>query len=96
MEWLRRWESWLTIASAVTAVLVVANMVLFEGNRALQMEVGRRAQYIQQTMQLENLHRDIVRAAAEIAVRNNDEELKAALARHGITFAAPPAAPTPP
>lgn len=79
-------QACVTLAAALGVVLAVTNMVLFEGNRSLQAEIGSRAQYIQQSVQLEGLHREIVNAIANLAVRNKDDALKTILTQQGITF----------
>ena len=78
----------LTVAAALGLGLAVVNMVLFETNRALQLEVNARTQYIQQTVQLEGINREIVGAIAQLAVRNNDDALRTVLSQHGITVTA--------
>jgi hypothetical protein len=59
---------------------------MFEMNRTLQAEVSGRAQYIQQTVQLEALIREIVTAIANLVTRNNDNALRTVLSQHGITI----------
>ena len=93
------WQSWLVPLAAIVAVLVVVNSVLFEMNRRLQAEVSSRAQFIQQTVQLEALNRELVSAIANLATRNNDDALRAVLSQHGITVGPTPVpgqAPAPP
>lgn len=80
------WQACVTLAAALGVVLALTNMVLFERNRSLQGEVGSRAQYIQQSVQLEGLHREIVNAIANLAARNKDDALKTILSQQGITF----------
>ncbi len=98
---LKKNEFWiLTGLAAIGLVLAVANMVLFSQNRTAQAEVTGRAQYIQQAAQLEPLYREMVKALAELAVRNNDAQLRDMLAKQGITVSlspapAAPAAPAP-
>ena len=88
---MRVWQACVTLAAALGVILALTNMVLFERNRSLQAEVGSRAQYIQQSVQLEGLQREIVNAIANLAVRNKDDALKTILTQQGITFnAAPP------
>jgi hypothetical protein len=78
-------------------------MIFFTRNQALQGDVNSRAQYIQQTVQLEGIHREIVNAIANLAVRYKDDALKTILAQQGITInvsqpqpmVAPPSAPAP-
>jgi type VI protein secretion system component VasK len=82
----KRWHGWVTVLAAIAIILVLTNIVLFERNRSLQAEVSARAQYIQQTSQLEALNREIVNAIANLAVRNKDEALRNLLAQQGITI----------
>ena len=82
----KRWHSWVTLIAGIGVALVVVNIVLFERNRTLQAEVNIRAQYIQQTVQLEGLHREIVSAIANLSVRNKDDALKTILTQQGITI----------
>ena len=86
----------LTVLAAVGVLLAIANMILFSQNRAAQAEVGQRAQFIQQTAQLEPLYREMVKALGELTVRNNDTQLRDLLAKQGITVnMPPPPAPAP-
>ena len=82
---LKRSQYWvLSAIGALCVVLVVANMVLFSGNQGLQGQVNERAQYIQQSVQLQGLYQQMVRALADLSVKNNDEQLSAVLAKQGI------------
>ena len=86
---LRATQFWVLSATAcVVLALVIVNMLLFRSNTGLQREVNERQMYIQQSVQLEGLYRDIVKALAELSVKNNDEHLKALLSSQGITFTA--------
>jgi hypothetical protein len=88
---LKQWEFWtVTSLAALAAILVVANMVMFSQNRQLQADVNQRAQYIQQSAQLESLYREIVKALADLSVRNDDSQLRELLAQQGITVSANP------
>ena len=80
------WHGWVTILAGVAIALVVTNIVLFERNRTLQAEVAARTQYLQQTAQIEALNREMVNALANLAVRNQDEALKAILTEQGINI----------
>jgi hypothetical protein len=68
-------------------------MWLFYANRALQDEASSRAQFIQQSIALENLYRQIVKELADRAVRTRDDQIRDMLSGEGInlTFDAPPA-----
>ncbi|MBL8332653.1 MAG: hypothetical protein JNM08_06100 [Rubrivivax sp.] len=85
----------LTVLSLVIAAVVATTLVMASGNRTLQGEVNARQQYVQQSVQLEGLYREIVRALAELGARNNDTQVRDMLQRHGITYTlnANPAAP---
>jgi len=87
----------LSVLAAIGLLLALANMILFSQNRAVQTEVAQRAQFIQQTAQLEPLYRELVKALGELTVRNNDTELRDMLAKQGITvnLPAPPPPPAP-
>ncbi len=78
---------WSAVALGVVAiVLAITNAALFNGNRASQADINGRAQFIQQSVQLEGLYNEMVRALAELSARNNDDQLKALLQSVGITF----------
>jgi hypothetical protein len=83
---LQRWQWWVTIAVALVAALTAGyTMMLFSENRAAQGEFARRAQYVQQSIQLEALYRDLVKALADLSVRDRDRALADLLASQGIT-----------
>lgn len=96
MAMLKRSEFWVLSAIGAGCVLfAILNMTLYTGNQSLQVQVSQRAQYIQQSVQLQGLYRQIVGALAELSVRNKDPQLRAVLARQGINVTAgsqPPAA----
>lgn len=82
----KRWQHAVTLMAVLGVILVLTNMILFERNRSLQSEVTARAQYIQQTVQLEGLHREIINAIANLSVRNKDDALRSILTQQGITI----------
>lgn len=76
----------------------LASVALQVHNQSARADIAQRQQYVQMSVQLEGLYREIVRALAELSARHNDAEVRDLLQRHGITFnaAAPaPAAATP-
>lgn len=75
-----------TALGAVALALTVVCIVLAAMNRGRQAEIGARQQFVQQSVQLEGLYREIVRALAELGARNNDEAVRTLLQRHGITY----------
>jgi hypothetical protein len=77
----------------VALALVVVNGVLVNQNRASQRLLVQRQQFVQQTVALEALYRDIVKSLAELAVKNNDRQVIDMLTAQGvnITVNTPPA-----
>ena len=89
---LTRWQLWATtVVALVVAVLVGYDIWTFGQNRAVQAELSQRTQYVQQSIQLEALYREIVKALADLSVRSQDKALSDLLASQGITVSAPPA-----
>lgn len=83
---LKRWQFWvLTMLAVAQAALVGFNMNAFGDNRKLQLEVNQRAVYLQQTSQAEQMARDIALSLAQLAVRNQDTQIRQMLASLGIT-----------
>jgi hypothetical protein len=93
---LARWQFWVTTLVAILVALLAGyTMMLFSQNRVTQAELSQRAQYVQQSVQLEALYRDIVKALADLSVRNQDKALADLLTSQGITVSAnPPASAT--
>ena len=88
----------LTALGAAALLLVLFNSVLFTLNRQTQDELNKQQQFIQQTVRLEGLYRDIVKALAEMAVKGNDRQLLDMLAAQGLSVSVqkpttPPAEP---
>ena len=75
----------LTLLAALIAALIAVNMYLFGKNRQVQLEVNQRALFIQQTVPLEALSREIAVALAQLGVRSQDEQIRALLTSLGIT-----------
>ena len=94
---LKQSQFWiLTTLAIIGAALVLTNMMLFQGNRAAQTEIAGRQQYIAQSVQLDGLYREIVKALADLSVKAQDSDLRALLAGQGITISVTPNAPAPP
>lgn len=77
-----------TLVAAACFLVMLASVALGFSNGSKRAEVGQRQQYVQQSVQLEGLYREIVRALAELGARNNDADVKAMLQKHGITYTA--------
>jgi len=77
----------LIVLGCLALTLVAANGLLFESNRDTQGQINQRQQFVQQTVPLEGLYRDIAKALAELGVKNNDKQLLQMLAARGINVA---------
>ena len=97
-----KWQHHLLSALGAAALLmVVVNVLLFTMNRDAQNALHQRQQFIQQTVPIEALYRDIVKSLAEMAVKDKDKALLDMLAAQGLTITpsgqtAPSAPTTPP
>lgn len=66
--------------------VVIANVGVDQFLRGVQMEVSQRQKFVQDTVPLEALNREIVQALAQLSSKNNDEEIRKLLADKGISF----------
>lgn len=83
---LKEWQFWtLTAGGTLFVALILVNIFFFTQNRALQVAINNRQQYINQSVQLEVLNKEIISALANLTVRDKDDELKQLLGNHGIT-----------
>ena len=73
-------------------ILVLVDVILTAGNQSLRQQLTERQQIIGQSVQLEAVHREIVRTVATVAVKSNDEQLKSLLASQGINLGGDPKA----
>jgi len=95
---LKTYQFWLlTVAGLLALGLAVANMYLTQVNGAMQTEASGRAQFIQQSIAMGNLYREVVEALADQAVKTRDEQIRDLLAAEGfnVNFNQAPAAPSP-
>jgi hypothetical protein len=91
---LKKSEFWmLTIIAVLVAVFSVVNMMLFQINRNAQIEVNGRQQFIQQSLQLQGLYNEMIKALADLAIRNQDADLGNLLAAQGISISGGSTAP---
>jgi hypothetical protein len=89
-----RWQHHLLSALGAAALLMVlVNALLFTLNRDAQNALNQRQQFIQQTVPVEALYREIVKSLAEVAVKDKDKPLLDMLAAQGLTITS--SAPTP-
>ncbi len=90
------WLRLLDVLAVLTLPLVGVNMYLVYTNQALQREVSDRQQFIAQSVQIQQLTRDLVNALANLAVKNKDEQIRQLLTSRGITFSTTPPSEQPP
>lgn len=75
----------LNVFGVASMALAIGNAILFTQNRSAQAEINVRAQFLQQSVQLEVLYRNIVKAIAELSVKSNDPKLMEILSTQGIS-----------
>ena len=79
-----------TILAVLALILVVVNIMLALGNQSVQAEVSERQQFIAQSIQLEQLNRQVIAALATMAAKSNDEQLKNLLVSSGVAMGPEP------
>ena len=84
------WLRLLDVLAILTLPLVGVNIYLVHINQTLQREVTDRQQFIAQSVQIQQLTRDLANALANLAVKNNDEQIRQLLTSHGVTFSVTP------
>ena len=84
------WLRLLDVLAILTLPLVGVNIYLVHINQGLQREVSDRQQFIAQSVQIQQLTRDLANALASLAVKNNDEQIRQLLISHGVTFSVTP------
>jgi hypothetical protein len=89
------WEVVTMAAAALSLVLVIVNAGLVLRNQSIQVEVSQRQQVINQGLQFGRIRQVLAQYIANVATAKKDNDLAEVLTRHGITLAAPPAAPAP-
>jgi hypothetical protein len=76
----------LTVMATLALAAAVAGIGLSWHNAQQRLGIAQGQQYLQQSVQLESLYRDMVRALAELSARGPDDGLQALLQRHGIQY----------
>lgn len=78
---------WSVAVFAVIALsIVAANIFLHRNNLALQDELAKRQQFINESIRLSRLNSQLVQALATLAAQTDDQAIRDLLASHGITF----------
>ena len=84
---LRKGQFWtLNVFASLALVLVLLNTYLSMSNRAMQIEVNNRQQFINQSIQLSRFNNQLIRTLASLSAQTDDKEIEQLLAAHGITF----------
>lgn len=102
-----RFAGWLyavlVAISGVSVLLVIAYAVLVQDNRAIQAEVNRQQQFLNQSIELRRIDEALIRAIAAAAINKKDEKLRQLLVQNGIMInppagegAKPPTTPSAP
>jgi hypothetical protein len=76
----------LTGLGVVAIVLVMAGIAIAMSNGDLRKTVNERQQFLNQSAQLNRLHSELVQGLANLSARSGDDELRAVLAKYGISF----------
>jgi ABC-type transport system involved in cytochrome bd biosynthesis fused ATPase/permease subunit len=91
---LKPFHYWLILVLAAMSILLVAlNAGLYFSNRSLQANVEARARYIQEAQSLRSLYEELAKALANLAVEQQDDQLRALLAGEGLTINQTPTEP---
>jgi hypothetical protein len=75
----------LTALGVVALLLVVTNAALATMNRGTQVALNQKQLFIQQTVPLETLYQEMLKALAEMAVKSNDRQVLEMLAAQGLS-----------
>ena len=76
----------LSLLGGCTLALVVLNIILFTGNRALRDEVNARQQFINDSIRVNQLNNQMIQLVARTAASANDMQLSSLLATNGVTY----------
>lgn len=76
----------LTLLGLLALGAAATGIGLTQHNNGLRRGLAEQQQYVQQSVQMESLYREMVRALAELSARSGDESLRSLLQRHGITY----------
>ena len=82
-----------TIIAGLALIAVVVNAALVVQNQKMEAELQQRQQFINQTLQLNQVANALVQALGNAAVSGNDAAIRDLLSESGITINAPAAAP---
>lgn len=80
-------QFWTLNALAIIAVvLAIINISYFQGNREARTQVAERQQFINRTVQLNQLNVEVIKTMARVAVEKNDTAIGDLLQRAGVSY----------
>jgi predicted ArsR family transcriptional regulator len=83
---LKKKEYFILLAvSLVLALAVLVHLGMDRTNRTLQSKLVERQNFIQQSLQLEGLYVEMIKAVAELSERTGDADLRKVLTNQGMT-----------
>jgi hypothetical protein len=80
----------LTPLAVLVLILALIDVLLTLGNQSLRLQLTEQQQFINQTIQMESLQREIVQTLASAAIKYNDPQLKSLLASQGVNVGGDP------
>lgn len=92
---LKSYQYWiLSVIAALGLLLMILDIIYVNRNQTVRAEVEGRGQYIQQSVQLQGLYQEMIKALADLSVRNKDDKLRDLLNQEGINITVNPPAQT--
>ncbi|MCW8889801.1 MAG: hypothetical protein OQL20_03990 [Sedimenticola sp.] len=86
-DFVGRGEYWVLMALGLIAlILSVASVILTNGNRSLEREIGGRQEFLNQSIQLSRFNVQQIKMLATVASQTRDQQLEGILSTHGITY----------
>lgn len=80
-------QFWMLNCVVVIAfILILTNISLFLTNRAAQIEINSRQQYIEESVRLNKLSNQLIQSLANLAAQTNDQKIAGVLSAHGIQY----------
>jgi hypothetical protein len=84
---LNDWRFWVVfVVASATGLLAIINFRLQNENVDLSEQIGERQTVISLSTRLGRINQGLIEGLANVAAQTNDEQIKAMLARNGITY----------
>ena len=82
---IRRSQWWVMTSVAIFAgLLACVNVLLYANNRQAEAEINARASLIRETLELDQLHRDLVSSLTDLSSRTGNASLRELLAQNAL------------